>query len=494
MKRYVLLFAVLSAMILTGCSPDTDNYLKAIPDNPVAMMKVNAGNLLDESELLENPIIKPMISTSASQLPQSMVDLFNEIVEEPEASGLDFDMPAVLAVVSAKPMNVVITLPVADKSRLEEMLQCFSDGDVEITTEGGVSRVNTYSNEFDIAYDDVKFVVALAETGANVMEYMNLQAGAVDNAEYNQFFSAVDDVVMFVSGDEIFDLVAGDPYFMYNVRHADDIDILKEISLLLTLNFENGYAELAVNCDLPEEYKEKYADFFVPSTKKHLKYVPEEAFFVLDMGCNTEDALESMSEDEIKRLGSALSLLGLNATALPSLSGEITFAVFGPAEAPMLVAIFDCNDPAVFNSVISTLSMFMPFEKVEENVYSFGNLGNSNYNLAYLDEKIFFVPAGTFDMIKDGSGVAPLDRNALDNRLVSSMGNAALLDCDKLISALGDGFEMGGYESLVSSFESARFEVVSPTRIVFRVTIKDMDINALKFAVDKAIGLYFQIR
>ena len=87
MKRVVLLVAVLSAMILAGCSPVADNYLKAIPDNPVAMLKVNVGNLLDESEILENPIVKPLISSSANQLPQGMAGLFNEIVAEPEASG-----------------------------------------------------------------------------------------------------------------------------------------------------------------------------------------------------------------------------------------------------------------------------------------------------------------------------------------------------------------------------------------------------------------------
>lgn len=494
MKRLVSIAVVLFAVILAGCSPAVDNYLKVIPDNPVAMFKVNVGNVLDDSEILKNPIVEPLVSMSASQLPQSMVDLFNEIVENPETSGLEFDRPAVLAVESVKPMKVVVTIPVANKKNLEDMLYCFSDNDVEITKEGEVNMVNTYSRKIAVAYDDSRFVVALADNGANVVEYFNLETSAADNRKYAEFFSGSDDAAMYVSGVEMYDIIADEPYFMYNARHADDIEMLKEMSIVMTLNFEDGYAELAANCDLPKEYKEKYADYLAPSTKKHLKYIPEEAFLVVDMGCNTEAVLESMSEEEIKQLDSTLSLLGLDVSSLPSLSGDITYAVFGPAEGSMFMAVLDCNDPAVFNSIISTVGMFIPLEKIEENVYSLGNLGNSNYNIAYMDEKIFFLPAGTFDMIKDGSGVAPLDRNALDNKLVSSMGNAVLLDCDKFISAFGDNIDMGEYASLVSSFESVNFEIESPTEAVLRVTIKEMDVNALKFAVDKAIGLYLQMR
>ena len=479
MKRVVLIVAVLSAMILAGCSPVADNYLKAIPDNPVAMLKVNVGNLLDESEILENPIVKPLISSSANQLPQGMTGLFNEIVAEPEASGLDFDMPAVLAVVSAKPMNVVITLPVADKSRLEKMLQCFSDGDVEITTEGGVSRVNTYSNEFDVAYDDTKFVVALAETGANVMEYMNLQTGAVDNAEYKQFFSAADDAALYASGAELYDFVASAPYFMYNVRHADDIEIMKEMSILITLNFENGYAELALDCDYPQELKDKFGSYLASSTKEHLKYIPEDAFFVVDFGIDTETAIENMSDEERTGLESSLALLGLDASSLASMSGDVTFAVSSADNMPLIMAVFDCNDQAVFNSITSLLEFILP---------------RNGYNVAHLDNKIFILPSQIFNMVKSGAGVVSLDSNALDNALVSSMGNAALLDCDKLVSALGDDFDMGEYGSLVSSLESVRLQVESPTRVVLRVTTKDKNTNILKIALDKAIELSLRMR
>ena len=111
-----------------------------------------------------------------------------------------------------------------------------------------------------------------------------------------------------------------------------------------------------------------------------------------------------------------------------------------------------------------------------------------------MDNKIFILPSQIFNMVKSGAGVVSLDSNALDNALVSSMGNAALLDCDKLVSALGDDFDMGEYGSLVSSLESVRLEVESPTRVVLRVTTKDKNTNILKLTLDKAIELSLRMR
>ncbi len=505
MKRFIIpAVAAVVLVFVSSCSSFKAErpgaYLSVIPDNPAVMLKVNANNILQESEILQNPVIRPLLAASSNGMPNAAGDLLRKIVENPAESGLDLKEPVVLALTDVSPAKSVLAVAVSDKAKLEEMLLCLSGGGLDIVDDGDVCVIETGQNDISVAFDDVRLVFALSETGADALEYMRLQGDkAVDNKEYLSFFCSDDDAAMYVSGARVYEYVANDPYFRYNARHLDDIEILKEINAFLTLNFEKGLAELAMDVDAPEGYAAMYDKYMRPSSKEHLEFVPEDAFLVLDAGSSLESLNETLSDEEKSQLSAGLASLGLDMSLFKSISGDLTFALLQPElsgreEMPQLMAVIDCSDPAVFSSILNLAGMLLKPEMVEDGVYDLNIVtAGYDYYMAYKENMLLVLPENIYASIKSGDGIKSLSRNMLDNRHAKSMGNGALVDFASLSKALRNEPSFKRLNPVLSALECARLETESATRTTLRVIAKDKETSFLKQAVDKAIEMYLTL-
>lgn len=127
----LIICAVLFFLPWSGSS----KHYSAIPDGSVYLVKVNAGNLLKDSEILEQPIVETALDMVVKSMPRSSRELMREIVENPSASGIDVDKPAVFAITEVQPMKGVFVMAIKDKVRLEEVIAMFTEEFNEIELE-----------------------------------------------------------------------------------------------------------------------------------------------------------------------------------------------------------------------------------------------------------------------------------------------------------------------------------------------------------------------
>ncbi len=482
-------------------------YLSVIPDNPVCMIKINVGNLLNESEILENSMVKTAIKASTRELPEQMSNLLNKMVENPNESGFDVNQPAVMVIEDVKGEKGMMLLALSDVRKFEDMLDCFSEGEVVIENVNGINVIKSFDDEVSIAYDKEKLLFAYSEDeNADAVAYFNSQEPkAIDNAKLKDFLSNSDDAGFYLSGDLVYTAMMEDADMM---MLGANLESLKECSYQLVLNSENGYAELTCDIDCPAEYREMYEKIMQKSSKKHLKYVPETAMFVVDMGCNLENILDIYPEDVKGQLNEVLGYLGFDSSLFKSLSGDVTFAMLQPelvgrSEEPQFMLVMDCDSQAIFDTIITLARQLQQIDEVEENVYAMNlnkynewdyntyesteKRGGYDYYLAYKDNMLFFVPENVYADLKSGSGVQELRRNAMDNSLVSSMSNGFVFDVQNLLLALDEN-RKGDAEiiSMLSEVESINFEMETVTRMTAKVTLEDKSVNFLRFVVDKA--------
>jgi hypothetical protein len=106
-----------------GSSSDKTTYLKVLPSNAFAIMKVDLGNVLDKSEILENVVVKAAFENSIANAPQKIQDLLNKIYNDPTKSGVDVNSPVYAAVTGVEPVSITI----AKGERLSTLKErCFS--------------------------------------------------------------------------------------------------------------------------------------------------------------------------------------------------------------------------------------------------------------------------------------------------------------------------------------------------------------------------------
>ena len=196
MRKISILFVLIAALsvMFVSCGGSDDKYVSAVPANSAVLAKVNLGNMINESEILEQPLVKMGLGLAQSALPQEAKDILNEILENPSNSGIDASKPVILAV-SLEPMSIVVSMPVSNKGRINEVVDNFLDGTgVQVVLRNGVSYIDFGgSDDVEVAYDSDMMIVAAVEKGkADAAHYMNLDSKeqAVKESKFRDFFEA----------------------------------------------------------------------------------------------------------------------------------------------------------------------------------------------------------------------------------------------------------------------------------------------------------------
>lgn len=108
-------------------------YLTAIPQNAAAVLKLNAGMLLQQSEILDNADFRDLLD-SASQASDMVVDA----IQNPEKLGLNLDRPVFLAYDGGARATFVASV---DGDKLSTVFALFALGGAVIENEGEISYV-----------------------------------------------------------------------------------------------------------------------------------------------------------------------------------------------------------------------------------------------------------------------------------------------------------------------------------------------------------------
>ena len=500
--------AVVAVAVAAFVFKGTSKHLTVIPDNPACLIKVDAGNLIDDSDILNNTYVKNMSQVVTTQLPEMYKELLEDVMVNPNMSGIDFDEPVVFAVINNH--RFMVTAAIENATKLKENLDLFAIAGVKTTEIDGITFIETREDECCIAFDN-DMMILLADndeaTKMDLMQYFNYEGPrAVDNAKYDTFFDEDDDFAMLYDVNGIMEVVEG----MRIMRFDDSMmamysEMLKDICFQVDLNFEKG--EVAAEFEIigTNEYMDIFKEFWKESSKKHLKYIPGDAIVVSANAMNLE-GISRLIPSGVDMDG-LLSAVGLDSSVFQSLSGDFTIAVLpidvtSKRKEPQFFAAIDCSDRRIFDLIISELGA--GFTNVGNDVYALHTNKRSDYSyyngyttyddgydhyLMYKDNTIFVMPENLYNTLKSGDGISAHANNFADNRLVAKITNGAVVDFSNLQSALVASDELSSEESAVFNLlDYAVFDMESVGKGRLQLNLKNDSENFLKQVVDASIS------
>lgn len=498
----------------------SNEYLNVIPADAMLVVKLDVGNVLRKSQVLNNMAVRAMFENAMVEAPEKMKSLLRGIYSNPSASGIDVERPMYFAVSNLEPAKGVLTAPVSSVKLLEQLLAAGLDEECSLLSVNGMKCMKIDGNEVVLAYDANKLMLVFDEHYANVASYMQLAAAdmAVKDAKFAQLFSGDEDVEMIVNFEPVIDEAS-----RQKAVEAELMPVLTMFSqnkLYASLNAENGYIALDMNIDVSKEAADEMAKLIKRSPRKHLKYVPGNSLFVMNYCFDMTQIYNILSST------GALNMLASNGVnsemtmqMLEALSGEYTLALWpefapdGKSQPAFMLAI-DCADRTLYDLLVSLVAFQFNARMVESDVYAIKinkdyeydyNTGEyvaefvvPEYYIVYKQGMAMFMPASLYAQMKDGDGIKPLKNSAAETTPFASANNHIVLSADAIGDMLKKGIEQKAYGGNTADQEIA-LEVVSIFKslnidfnflnLSARLYTVDSNVNALKLIVDRAVGI-----
>ena len=513
-KDFLLVAALLVSMLFTGCK--NDNYLSVLPDDPALMCKVNVGTLLNKSAVLQNKTVASALNLFASQLPAHMQEIYTAIVEDPSNSGIDFTRPIVLSMFTNDFENVkgVVVAPVGDAGKLKELVETvLKESGMEIKEIDGYNYVVCDDEPEEMfAFDNEKVVLAYDSwylADIDVKAYLAEGSKAVENAKYDEFFANTKDVALYLDYSTICN--AMEEQGIYASLGNNSLDALKDMAMLMDLNFENGAIVLDTKVSAGKEYEDMVRKYWEKPSREHYGYIPENSFMVMNSFLCGKMILDNPL---IKGQWNDISEeLDFDFSKLSSISGDMTFALLRPqflgnTEVPQLMFVVDCENKELFNEIVSAIENETELKSVENDVYALGmneysdfdydtyewvsGIKGYDYYLMYKDEKIAIIPENIYKEINDGDDFKDLAQSAEDNRIFTSSNAVIAVDIKSLVEEIEPLMKHGDDKTVldvIKMFKSIEVLQNDPMEVTTKINLYNTNENSLKLLVDKAVAL-----
>lgn len=505
-----LLFAIAVGLF---CSCDSSsNYLSVIPKDSVAAIKINIGQLLDKSEVLEMKAVKDLAELGANQADASIESqrLLKAILKDPIASGLDVNQPMV-AVFEGLNMKGLLTFAVSDKDALNNTLETLlkelekSGLNIELEdSEKGYTTINVEAYEGHsyclAAFDKSKLVFAIAEKNPDVVPYMELEYEdqALSDSRFQAFVNAQKDLSIYYDLSILSEIMPLLQAQMPELNMGGYLEMMEGATGLVSLDFQQGKAVLDYQMINPsDELIAYYKQFVKKPNKELLAYVPQNSYFVANMG------IKNLSKgfDYLPEATTMFDEIGLKAEWLNDINGDFTFAISQSkqTEEPLLIFAAQCKDGNFIRFCENLLQQEVGFEEVADQVYALDGMSKqTNYFVGYKDGTMFLMPGNIYEQCVDGNKLVNLSKNFTKTSMSSILEeNGMVIDLELIATdvkkAIKDSYIgqeermilacLNSFESLTASYENNSFE----GEVV--LNFKDKENNSLKAIIQLIMNI-----
>ena len=518
-KHIIPVISMLCVLLLAACGSKVNEkqaYLNVLPDNSLAIVKMDFGNILDESEILGNTFIKGAAGIGVGSLPEKMRPLLQNIYDNPAASGININAPMYLAVANVDPISMVITMDMDNMEAFEKALLTFGMGEIEVIEQDGMKHVVTGDDEVACAYDSDKLIVVVDDRYADIATYTELAGDdmAVNDKRFEKLFEGDDDQAAVYDlgalGKELVRSGEVEPEFEPYIK------MLKGCVMYSAANFENGYACQNVYVDMPEESRESLDKLMKKPTRRHFGYIPANSFAVYNCNLDLTSADKLLESADVKEMLEENGITEETAKeVLKALSGEYTAASWingDDVENIQGMVAVDCNDRLVFDMLVSIVNSECDATIVDSDVYALNVNKREQYNyytyeyetvtkgsdyyLMYKNGVIMLLPENLYNGICATGELKPLADNIKKNGQFDSMGNlmvdfkpardAALVymrnDSSSDVKVLFEVLDM--LKSFTLDFNLYSYEA--------RLNVNNDSVNSLKYLTDKIISIVVQ--
>lgn len=396
-----------------------DNYIDALPANPVAIVRVQADRLLEKSELLSNSDFNRLYSDFKDIFPENLQANVDAFLADPSSAGVDITRPVYAGVYMNGVTEMVAAVPLSDKQRLiEVMMSVLTDLDYEVVEEeGGLCYiVDNYGKRFPNVVFDNKTL--LCTPYADVMKFVQSSGSGLSSDEaYSTLFASGSDVAMAADIDNILSIY-GDSVLKGPTGKAVS-NILAGSRIDATVDFVNGGVDGVAELKLQPKYA-PIAGIIKGATGKHIKYMPDNAVAIYNFKADINvlyNMLPTLIDgvSDISVIDNAMEMFGIDKSFINRLSTEFSLAVLPSAKVgkeygPRFVIAMDNPDKEIFNFVLNFIGK-ENLEKIGADAYALGlnkyatqnrngkvktSVAGYDYCLAYNNGTMFLIPVDVY--------------------------------------------------------------------------------------------------
>ena len=502
-----------SAMLSASVS---NEYLKVLPADAIAIMKLDFGNLLEKSEILDNLFVKAGIEKEIMELPEDQRSLIKRVCEDPDNSGVNVNAPVYIAVVNMEPGRIVFAMAMDDVEKFERTLSTITGGEHSCTTRDGMKHIETGDSEVAVAYDSDKIIVVFDERYASVASYIELDEDEM--ALNKEMFASV-----FESDDDVMSALDIELYG-HKMVEAGEIEpelepffaMLQGCALYWSNNFENGYMVNRGDLTLPAELRDVIDLWVNKSTHRHFDYIPANSFAVMSYNFDMTHLYPTLqSLGVLAELNANGISNGLVKDFLKAVSGDYTVACWvngRDIEDLQLMAAVDCNDRSIFDLLAAYIVYEYDAKKVDTDVYAL-NLNNkeeynyytgeyesvtrgSDYYIMYKDSALMLMPENLYNELKAGGELRPLRNCIKDNKLFASMEDDFVVDVKPIRDIVALEIDYASEEDKVALEILDMIKSITANFNIYNLDAKcnfnDSSVNSLKYLTDKVVTLVVQ--
>lgn len=493
-----------------------NEYLKVLPADAVVIMKLDFGNLLEKSEILENVFVKAGIEKEIMELSEDQRSLIKRVCEDPDNSGVNVNAPVYIALVNMEPARAVFAMAMDDVEKFEGTLSTITGGEHSCTTRDGMKHIETGEAEFAIAYDSDKLIIVCDERYASVASYIELDEDemALNKEMFASVFESDDDMMcawdielcgeaLIESGDVEPEL---EPFFA----------MLQGCALYWSNDFEKGYFASKGDLTLPAELRDAIDSLVKKSTHRHFKYIPAKSFAVASYNFDMVHLYPTLQSTGVLAELNANGLSNdLVKDLLKALSGDYTIACWmngRDVEDVQLMAAVDCNDRSVFDLLAAYIVYEFDAKKVDTDVYALKSNIETEYNyytgeyetvtrgfdyyIMYKDGALMLMPENLYNELEKDSELQPLRNSIMENSLFASMDNDLVLDIKPIREIVAHEINSAGEDdkavlgmldmlkSITVNFNIYNFDA--------KLNLNDSSVNSLKCLTDEIVSLVVQ--
>ena len=513
----VVIFAVISLSIFSGSSDEqpekkekaskysnkvclADNYIDALPEKPLAVVRVQADKMLEKSEILKNSDMTKFYSDFKDILSDKMQESVDAFIANPSSAGIDLSKPVYAGVYMSDSVAVLATASVSDKMRLIEVLNSIIvDLDYQIVEQpDGLCYVADNEGERikNVAFDNKTLLVA---PYGDVMDFVAMGSSNLSkDAKYSALHAAQSDVAMMSAVDNMLSPAKS--------SKGDAVvgtisKVLADASMNATLDFVDGGADGVAKLKLQEKYK-GITGVLKGATGKHMEYIPSNAIAILNFKADINvlyNMLPTLLDgvSSVSMIDNALEMFGIDKSFINTLSTEYSVAVL-PAElvgedyGPRFILAVENPDREIFDFVLDFFGKDK-LEQVDKDVYALGfnkyvkkdkngklqtlTAGN-DYYIAYRSGTVFLVPQDVYRK-------CIVSRTASSSWFSGMKGKEVCLNSAKIKNS---GMSFPSYFHMLMEIfqvEAVTVDFDDVSHMTLRLDVSRKDCNMLKSATDK---------
>ena len=525
-----IISAIIMAVVIVSCG-DGKDYLKALPSNSVVVAKMNFGNLLNESEALQDPQIKGALKESINQMQGDSRKLLRDLIEHPENSGLDLNQPAYLAIENLEQMRGVIIFSVSNEEQVKTTLSTLlADNNLNskltLSSQDGINTIEDNEGNAMGAFDAEKLVFAYSNGIADAIEYMTLsEENQKRSAELEYFIDMDTDAAFYADYGQVMNLLAAAERELEGI----DFSMFKETKLIGSLNFDKGKVSVSYQLKGSKKLEELYNKVYNNASNDLVKYLPKNTWGVAQVGIKElkpafdlimAGEMGKKLQREFDKANAELAEAGiktqLSLDLLNSIQGDAIIGVTPTIKDkeqndPQIIAIAECKDRKLFDAILMIVKTEEDVEEVGKDVVSLGvnkriDWDNHvwgeeykyirkgyDYYFGFADNKMFVLPENFYKQCVSGGKFKEMGKSLKDNDFLYNIidnKNAGGIDLNALYNMLNNedlSRKDRQVAKMIRSFAGASVEMKNSNEAEASVYLKDKETEALKQIKDALV-------